>query len=149
MMSTPLTNIPRISLHTKKVFKSEESDIEIHPGHGFAVYGIPGICILLFLCNLRESDSWDLHTCGRWVCARAAATKGNPWKSTELAPDSWDLRTFLFVQQQQALNVYGIKDSWDMHTFFLYNLIWNIRGTRGRGVLRLPLLTRRLWFIIS
>ena len=71
-----------------------------------------------------------------WVYAPASASKGNSLKSLEMAPDSWDMHTFMFVQPQQPLNVYGIKDSWDMHTFFLYNLIWNIRGIRGRGVLQ-------------
>ena len=55
----------------------------IHPAVGFTGYGIAGICILFALCNLRESDSWDLHTSGRWVCARAAASDRDPWKSLE------------------------------------------------------------------
>ena len=109
---------------------------------------IPGICMFwrpLGLCpgGRFQRKSWEILWRWRWVCALVAAgwvyapapaSKRNPLKSLEMAPDSWDTRTFLFVQPQQPLNVYGIKDSWDMHTFFLYNLIWNIRGIRGRGV---------------
>ncbi len=65
-------------------------------------------------------------------CVRAPATapRGNSLKSLEIAPDSLDLHTFPFVQLQQALNVYGIKDFWHLRTFFV-QVVPGISGESG------------------
>ena len=69
---------------------------------------IPGICMFwrpLGLCpgGRFQRKSSEILRRWRWVCALvaagwvyapASASKGNPLKSLEMAPDSWDMHTF-------------------------------------------------------